>query len=85
MPKHTPDTIDPDAVAIGALLRILTLRIARLERGDAYLDGLDTIREFVVDQIGGMTLRGIGPVEAIRVKAHAQAAAAHILARRSDA
>jgi len=85
MPKKAPDTIDPDAVAIGTLLRILTLRIARLERGDAYLEGLDVIREFVVEQIGGMTLRGVDAVEAIRVKAHAQAAAAHILARRSDA
>lgn len=75
------DELDPDTLAIGVMLRVLTLRVARIECGEAYLSGLDTIREFVVDEIGTMKLASVGAVDAIRIKAHAQATAEHLLAR----
>lgn len=78
------DQVDPDTLAIGVMLRVLTLRIARIECGEAYLAGLDTIREFVIGEIGDMTLTSVGAIDAIRIKAHAQAVAEHLLARSAN-
>lgn len=70
---------DPDSLAIGVILRGLAVKLARHEMGDDYAEALEAFRESCESEAGRIPIADLGPVEAIKVRAQAQAIIGHLL------
>ena len=70
---------DPDFLAIGAILRAMAIKLARHEAGDDFEDALEALRESCEAVAGKVPIVDLGPVEAIKVRAQAQAIIGHLL------
>lgn len=71
--------IDPDSLAIGAILRAMAIKLARHEAGDDFEEALEALRESCEAAVARVPIPGIDPVESIEVRAQAQAVIGHLL------
>lgn len=70
---------NPDAIAIGVILRGLAVTLARHEMGDGYADALEAFRESCEREAGKVPIDGLAPDDAIKMRAQAQAIIGHLL------
>lgn len=73
------DPISADDLATGAILRMLTMRVARLENPQRPSDAFDEIRDCTVRAIGNAPISDATPATAIRIRAHAQVVTMRLL------
>lgn len=70
---------DPDTLAVGSILRAMAIKLARHEAGDDFEEALEALRESCEAIAGKVPIADLGPVEAIQVRAQAQAIIGHLL------